>query len=154
MFNIQPGKSCLAQITISSILISTASIYIFLLSLSCPLPFPPPSKIYLHFPGNICGLEEWKTNDVLSVFIIAFENCPSAQRLIGFIPLSVLCLLLQHVIYTARKLYKIYKIQASRIKSKWSFGQLSNRREFCDPELQKLIWTEWSNTDGHMTFSV
>lgn len=47
-----------------------------------------------------------------------FENCPSIQRLLSFIPLSVLCLLLQHVIYTARKLYEIYKTQANRIKSK------------------------------------
>lgn len=44
MFNIQPGNSYLAQITISSILISTSSIYIFLLSLPCPLPFLSPSK--------------------------------------------------------------------------------------------------------------
>lgn len=41
---------------------------------------------------------------------MAFENCSSVQRLLSFISLSVLCLLLQHVIYTARKLYKIYKI--------------------------------------------
>lgn len=49
---------------------------------------------------------------------MAFENRPSIRRLLSFIPLCVLCLLLQHVIYTARKLYKIYKTQANRIKSK------------------------------------
>lgn len=56
--------------------------------------------------------------DRLSAFAMAFENCPSVQRLLSFSPSSVLCLLLQRVIYTARKLYKIYKIQANRIKSK------------------------------------
>lgn len=79
---------------------------------------------------------------------MAFENCPSVQRLLSFIPLSVLRLLLQHVIYTARKLYEIYKIGANRIKSKWSFSQLLKWIEFRDPELQKWILADQANTDG------
>lgn len=148
MFNIQHGNSYIAQITISSILISTSSIYIFFAFPPLPSSIPLPIKIYLYLPGNICGLEQSKTNDGLSVFAMPFENCPSVQILLSFIPLSILCLLLQLVIYTARKLYKIHEIQANRIKSKWYFSQLLKRIEFCDPELQKLILSQQSNTDG------
>lgn len=55
----------------------------------------------------------------------------------------------------SQEVVQIHKIQANRIKSKWSFSQLLKWIKFCDPELQKLILSQQANTDGpHEVFCV
>lgn len=154
MLNAHPGNSCLSQRTISSVWNFHYRYFHFLPFSPLPYSIPSPPDL-LVFPREYVWFRVMQTKwwiECICNGLWKLSQCPKAAQ---FYPSKCSVLHVQHIICRARKLYEIQKIQAKRIKSKWSFGQRLRWVELSEQDLQKWTLSEWSNADGsYEIFSV